>query len=599
MTKKILCIIAIALISNVSAQVYVNKVYQERTGNPVFNPILNSFGIQWSKSITNSVNELITVGHTNVSGQGENIFLNKTDADGNVVFQINWNSGSTNNDYGIDLTLDGSGNIYVCGTTDNGGNTNYDAIILKFNSTGTLLNSTIFSGPDGKNDIATSIKWDNSNGIYVAATNENNSTSYDYLLLKYSTGMSFIYSNTYDYNGLLEVPLGIEVAGSDIFIIGTSASNSIDWDYTTAKFMAGSGVFISDERNSLSSVGLDQPLAVTMDTAGNIYLTGKAFNTSGNFDVLTVKINSAFTVDWSQVLDGYGYDDAGNSIVVDASGNVVVGGLFTKSNGKTEFICIKYNGSTGTQMWILNKESESNNGNAFAKALTIKGATGDIFYTGGELSLSGFKQVMVGKISSGGNYVWERKINQTNTDLIPSDITSVSDGVCVIAVLDSVLKSYTLTKYTDFELDTARGFASGGIWKKRELIVSFLPSAVNKNKIDNNSGTAESEYGDLSDFLNSSAYTQVNNALSELCGGDCQINVVKVYDELKTSDTLAESALGLPVKIPAFWSTLLLELPSNVDIFQAQPVLKSLTSVVSFAHPNYFIGLANTAPDRR
>src|SRR5215207_8212315 len=102
-----------------SQEVFVNRDFQSASGSPVFNPILNPFGIQWSKSITNGAGELITVGHSNVAGQGENIFLEKRDGIGNVIFQVSYNTASSNNDYGIDLTEDGSGNIYVCGTTDN------------------------------------------------------------------------------------------------------------------------------------------------------------------------------------------------------------------------------------------------------------------------------------------------------------------------------------------------------------------------------------------------------------------------------------------------------------------------------------------------
>lgn len=152
MIKKTLVLggMLLAFFAKSQFDVRVNKDFEYDSGNPQFNPILTPFGIQWSKSITNASGEIITVGHTYVSGQGENIFLEKRDMDGNPIFSINWNSASTSNDYGVDVTEDGSGNIFVCGTTDNGGSTDYDVIIVQFSNTGFYVGSTTYAGPDVK-----------------------------------------------------------------------------------------------------------------------------------------------------------------------------------------------------------------------------------------------------------------------------------------------------------------------------------------------------------------------------------------------------------------------------------------------------------------
>ncbi len=139
-TKIIWRVAAIVLFSlnSFSQEFYVNRIYQDASGSPVFNPILNQFGIQWSHTIKGASGHIITVGHTYQAGQGENVFLRKTDPDGNVIFSVPWNSSGTQNDYGINVFEAVSGDIYVCGTTDNGGLTDFDGIILRYSSTGTL-----------------------------------------------------------------------------------------------------------------------------------------------------------------------------------------------------------------------------------------------------------------------------------------------------------------------------------------------------------------------------------------------------------------------------------------------------------------------------
>jgi len=253
---------------NLQAQTYINKEWETTNGNPL--------GLQLTSSVTNSSNQLISVGNTSVAGQGANILITKFERDGSIIWQSEFNTSGTNNDYGVALTEDNVGNIIVVGTTDNNSTINFDVVVLKYNTSGNLLWSAVYNSSFNLNDIATSVKVDTSGNVYVGATSIGATTNFDFLVLKYNSSGALQWNNRYDFASLIEIPIGVNIdINGDVFITGASASSSISWDFTIAKF-SPNGTFINDVRSSLQGVGFDQPLAYKKDAAGNIYITGRS-----------------------------------------------------------------------------------------------------------------------------------------------------------------------------------------------------------------------------------------------------------------------------------------------------------------------------------
>jgi hypothetical protein len=591
----ILLILAYCLFNFAKGQVYVNREWQDSTGNPVFNPILNQFGVQWSNSFTNGVSQLITVGHTDVSNQGENILLTKHDPNGNLIFSTNFNVGGNCNDYGIAAVEDGSGNIYVCGTTDNCGNTDYDVVVLKYNAIGQLQNSAIFGSLGNLNDVGIAININSLGDIYIAASSENSSTMYDYWLLKIDPVLTLQWSSVYDYNSLNEIPVAVDFGTvNTVLIAGASASSLTNWDYSVVTFDESTGNYVSDTRDTIPGVGYDQPLAFTKDASNNVYITGRASTDGVNYNIRTAKILANGTLAWSVAYDGYGLDDVGNAIAVDQNGDVIVGGFETKSNNTKDLICLKYT-SSGTQSWKFTLPSSNIFGDAYIKKLGLN-SDDDIYFVAGQMGNTGYKQVLIGKIKSSGITGWRRAIEDT-LDILPSDIDVTTNGIYVISVLDALNDSYLTTKYTEFELDTGKVYKSNGkpVWKKHELVVGFMPNALNKNTIDNLSGTKIIQFGELSDFLTVHSYSQVITAFEGVCR-DCEIKAVKIYSGMKTTDTLDITRLNQNISVPPFWTNLVLEFPSYLTLAQAHGVLNTIPNIVSYSHPNYFVSV-NSPPN--
>jgi hypothetical protein len=572
---------------NISAQeTFVNRMFQDSYGNPVFNPILNPFGIQWSRSIEAANGDIITVGHTYVSGDGENIHLIRRASDGSIVFQNDYDVNSNNyNDYGIDVFEASNGDIYVCGTTDNGGSTNYDGVILRLNSGGTLLNSTTYSGASGKNDIATALKIHPTTGdLIVALTTENTSTSYDYLVLKLNANnLSTVGAPaTYDYSGLIDIALGLAInpGTGNITVIGGSQSSLTESAYALARFNS-SLVFISDTRTDLTGTPYDQPLAFKIDANNNIYVTGKTLSGS-TYDIRTVKINSNYSIAWNVTLDINGLDDIGNTIDIDpTNGNIVVGGICTRSGNITDMLTVRYNGSNGSMIGsTFIQSSENTAGNAGIKKLCTS-SFGDVYFVAGEQGNSGFKQVIVGKLNQNGLGGWQKKVISSTQDMLPSDIEISTDGIYAISVKDSTPNQYIMTGYEELTLDSTKFYQSSKpAYMAHELLIDFHPSAINKTAIDNQVGTRIAEFGDLSDFLTTSANNAVNLAFEGICN-TCPFKAVRVHSEMKTTDTLSVSRLNMVVPNPPVWSILLVQIPNTVTVQKAKQIFNSIKPYVS------------------
>lgn len=80
---------------------------------------------------------------------------------------VPWEEYQYTEDRATGITMDSSGNIYISGYTysDDPAGKNYDAIILKFNSSGDLQWSQTWGGE--KNDYGFDITLDSQNNIYI------------------------------------------------------------------------------------------------------------------------------------------------------------------------------------------------------------------------------------------------------------------------------------------------------------------------------------------------------------------------------------------------------------------------------------------------
>lgn len=583
------------LSSYLSAQFHINKEWEQVTGNP--------FALEWTSSITNPLNQLIQVGNTVQSGQGANVLISKYGTLGTLLWQSTFNSGTAKNDYGCKATQDLAGNIYVVGSTDNGTTDNYDVIVLKYSSSGTLIWSKTYGASFNKNDVGIDIKVDLSGNVYVCASSESNTTGYDFLVLKYTTGGILSWSKRYDYNALTEIPVGIDFdLFGRIIVIGTSATSVSDWDYTIVKYSTG-GAFLGDYRHVLAGANFDQPLAYHKDASGNVYVTGKSSVDGINFNIKTVKFNSSFLIDWEQVIDFSGQEDSGASIDVDGFGNVYVGGFVTATNNQKELFIVKYN-ALGNQVWVHNQPALVAATNIEVKAMDVI-PSGEVYLVAEETPQAGSatKKGVVSKLDTNGDIEWQKKLS-SGVDEQPVSINRSGDGGIYVTAIKAN-NTYKTIRYTEFKQDTSVVLNSQGdpVFKAKELIVRFQPSAINTAAIDNAVGSKEIEFGGLETFLTISAMKEIDRKTRKLCDdattnpNPCGITAIKIFKQLKTTHISTISRMGETIPIPDFWTTLLLQLPDSMDMLEIHNIFKTLPVIIAYSEPNYIADVTDPPND--
>jgi gliding motility-associated-like protein len=293
--------------------------------------------------------------------------------------------GGSGNDYQYTggLSRDNAGNIYETGRTlsmnfpttpgvvqlVNGGN--LDAVVFKFNSTGTsLLYSTYIGGNDVDAGYTTIVDKVTSE-VYVGGTTSSanfpttagayqtvyGGSLYDPFVFKLnSNGNGFVYS-TFLGNGFQDLCASITVdAIGQVWVVGQSTGNYLTtpgayqsvygggpWDVFVAKLNAtGSSLLYA---TLYGGAGDDHSHSIQLESTGNIAIMGfssgglpvtaGAYDVSYNggvYDIYIARFNSVLTsLNNSTYIGGSGTDWSWNSFVLDASDNAIVTG-YTNSN---------------------------------------------------------------------------------------------------------------------------------------------------------------------------------------------------------------------------------------------------------------------------
>lgn len=276
---------------------------------------------------------------------------------------------TTTSDFGNSLALDSNKNIYVAGYSDQ---SSAGWQIVKYDKDGVIQ----WQKRLNTNGQAKSIKTDSSNNIYVAG-----------------------YSNASSNNNF-------QIAKYD-------ASGNLQWQTRLG-----------------ASYDVD-PKAISVSSAGNIYIGGSAaptsVGTSPFYHIHLAQLDTSGSLQWQRRLGGNGYI-FGQDLTTDSNGNayVVGDGLL----GGTTAIMAKYNAS-GTIQW------QYSYGGSTSRFHSVKVDQYGYIYAAGFSSSSRYTVV---KLDSSGNIVWQKAFeNGQFWDVAVDDIGNVYaiGGNLVVVKFDS------------------------------------------------------------------------------------------------------------------------------------------------------------------
>jgi Beta-propeller repeat len=258
------------------------------------------------------------------------------------------------------IATDTLGNVYVTGTSFGSG-TARDYATVKYNSSGTQQWVARYNGPASTDDIAYAIAVDGSGNVYVTGSSGGSGTGLDYATVKYNS--SGVQQWVARYNGPAstdDIAYAIAVDGSgNVYVTGSSGGSGTGLDYATVKYNSSGTQQWASRYNGPAS-GDDIAYAVAVDSSGNVYVTGSSLGSGTSLDYATVKYNSSGTQQWASRYNGpASSDDKAHALVIDGSSNVYVTGSSLGSGTSLDYATVKYN-SSGAQQWASRYNGPAN-----------------------------------------------------------------------------------------------------------------------------------------------------------------------------------------------------------------------------------------------
>lgn len=229
-------------------------------------------------------------------------FVSKFSLSGNMLFSTYL--GGNDYDAGQAIAVDSKENVYITGYSFNNNfpvknafQSNFrgevDAIVAKFNSTGSLMFSTYFGGSN--DDRGTGIAVDSAGNIYITGTT---------------------YSNDFPTKNAYNATFGGE---TDVFVAKFNSTGSLLF----STYLGGSNYDFS------SAIAVDSSgnSFITGSTSSNNFPTKNAYNATygGNGDAFFSEFNTNGSLVSSSYIGG-SYIDSGYGIAIDNNGNRIIGG---------------------------------------------------------------------------------------------------------------------------------------------------------------------------------------------------------------------------------------------------------------------------------
>ena len=550
-------------------QKYINREWVEMSGIPDT--------VQFAAATFDADQNLLVAGNTFVSPQNTDILLTKYNRAGDLLWQQTY--GGIYRDYGVAICTDQANNVYVAGVKTSA-STATDYAVLKYSAAGTLLWSSEWNGIANLYDIPTCITTDPDGNVYISGTTLSLTTQTDYATIKLNASGVLQWTNLYNYANLHDVATAISILpNGDVLVTGGSASAVDAWDFTTIKYAYNTGSQLAESRINVPGAGLDKATAMVRDNTGNVYLTGYT-ETNGHRDMQTIKLSPNLGLLWSQTFDGEGLDDIGKAIGLDADGNAYITGTTYKNIGGSDFITIKYDAS-GNEVWA--SHIRARNDRTFADATKISVAPNGDTYVTGTVDNGTQTDILTVMYNTEGRLQFERQYDGNGQIDKSLDVQSDSDGNLYVTGLATMPEGtkYATIKYSYFDKPGTTVYTTDSTpwYRSNQLIIKFRPSVVNTAFVDNK----DVEFAALGEVVSAATITAMNNKL----GIDCsRLAVMKIMRHMTPADTISISRLGEPVPIPKFWSMLLVEMPSNINLIAAEAALNTLPQYVQYAEKN-------------
>jgi hypothetical protein len=366
-------------------------------------------------------------------------------SNGDFAWVRRYNGPGNDEDIARAIVADGSGNIYVTGESSAEFPHWKDYATIKYYPNGDTAWVRRYDGPTNNDDEAYAIAIDGSGNVYVTGTSIG--PNEDYATIKYHSNGDTAWVRRYDCSGDIDGASAIAVDDSEnVYVTGSSRDGDGYNDYATIKYYPSGDTAWVRRHSSLSLIGYAGANAIAVDVSGNVYVTGSSEGSGLTWDYATIKYYPNGDTAWVRRYNGPGNDDDyARAIAIDGSGNVYVTGHSIGIGTSYDYATIKYypNGDTA---WVRRYNGPVN-GADYCFAIVVDGS-GNVYVTGYSAVWYAFSDYTTIKYFPNGDIAWVRRYNgMGNNDDYCYDITV--DGSGNVYVTGSTYSGYeTSSDYT-------------------------------------------------------------------------------------------------------------------------------------------------------
>lgn len=351
------------------------------------------------------------VGKSNGIDSYADICLIKYDSLGKQQWVRTYNGPNNSEDIPVATIMDDSGNIYIAGITMIPALTpdsykTRDFLLLKYNSAGQQIWVKTY-GEVSFADILYCLNIDSNQNIYICGACYTSQDSSEIYIIKYKPDGNIVWKRRYGSSGYVGFwGSEVHILGNDeiyLVINGEHPTRRDDWIIMK---ISSQGVVQWEKIYKYSGEKVEDLYDSKIDEMGNIYITGKVINDSGNSDFCTMKIDSSGNILWLNQYNGpENLRDNAYIIIIDR-GNVYVAGVsMVKELGEYWASCVIKYDSTGRELWVRRKIYPSTNGDYQLKSV-ITDEEANLYVTGRCQPDDTLYYATIIKYDSLGNEVW-------------------------------------------------------------------------------------------------------------------------------------------------------------------------------------------------
>ncbi|MCI0697153.1 SBBP repeat-containing protein [candidate division KSB1 bacterium] len=291
-----------------------------------------------------------------------------------------YNGPKDSTDIAYALAVDKNGNVYVGGCSI-GANGNTDGVAIKYNSAGVRQWVARYNGPGDWHDGIFDIEVDDAGNVYATGYSYGAINGYDFITIKYNSTGARQWVARHNGSGNREDiahEISVDAVGN-VYVNGYSTGKTGNHDFLTVKYNSA-GIKQWTARYNAEADSSDISYNIALDDAGNVYVAGTSYGNNGNFDYVTIKYNNAGAEQWVARYNGQGNrDERVRDLTVDAAGNVYVTGRGFESSGTNDYVTVKYD-NAGAQQWVARYNSLGNGTDQAFRVIVDD--SGNVYVTG-------------------------------------------------------------------------------------------------------------------------------------------------------------------------------------------------------------------------